>query len=162
MMRINVIFWFLWAHGCIAAQSNLEFYPQQLVITVPDVNAAAAWYVENLDFVPGKSFTIEEASIKGRLVRKGEFEMMLLSSKRLNDLPDYRKTTMSDLSVAGVKRIAFRVEDMDEFSKKLRSRGVSFETDPVIFTDKASGVKFKWCIIKDLNENLIEFMEWMD
>ncbi len=138
---------------------ELTFTPQQLVVMVPDVDVTADWYVTKLDFTLGKAFDVPEKGLNGRLVRKDDFEIMFMKSKQMQPLPEYRKTSFEDLAVAGVKRIAFKVNDLKVFAEELKKRDVTFDVPVVLFEDKKTGVKFLWCIIKDNNENLIEFME---
>ena len=146
-------------HKSLQAQSELQFSPQQLVIMVPDVDTSAQWYVENLDFKMGKPFKVPEKGLNGRLISKGDFEIMFMKSGNMKPLPEYRKTSFEDLAVAGVKRIAFKVDNLKEFGESLKERGVDFDVPVILFHDPDSDVKFYWCIIKDYDGNLIEFME---
>ncbi len=138
---------------------QLTFSPQQLVIMVEDVDETASWYVSKLDFTMGKSFDVPDKGLNGRLIRKGDFEVMFMKSRQMRPLPEYRKTSFEDLAVAGVKRIAFKVDDLKSFASALKKRDVQFDVPVVLFEDKETEVKFLWCIIKDNNGNLIEFME---
>ncbi len=141
-------------------EEALSFEPQQLVITVPNVDESAQWYVDKLDFTMGKAFEVPEKGLTGRLVSKGDFELMFMKSENLQPLPESRKTSFTDLDVAGVKRIAFRVNEIETFAKKLRQRHVAFDVPLIPFEDPDTGVKFQWLIIKDNNGNLVEFMEY--
>ncbi|MEL7003471.1 MAG: VOC family protein [Bacteroidota bacterium] len=157
--NLAIIISLTFTYVSVQAQTELKFSPQQLVIMVPDVDASAQWYVEKLDFEMGKPFQVPEKGLTGRLVRKADFEIMFMRSKNMKPLPQYRKTSFEDLAVAGVKRIAFKVDNLKEFAESLKERGVNFDVPVVLFHDPDSGVKFYWCIIKDYNGNLVEFME---
>ncbi len=139
---------------------TLNFEPQQLVITIPSVDESAQWYVDKLDFKMGKAFEVPEKGLTGRLISKGDFELMFMKSENLRPLPESRKTSFTDLDVAGVKRIAFRVNDIKSFAEKLKERKVEFDVPLIPFEDPDTGVKFQWLIIKDNNGNLVEFMEY--
>ncbi len=141
------------------SNSDLVFEPVHLVISVPEVATAAEWYISKLGFEAYKEFVVPEKALSARLLRKGNFELMLMKSDNSLELPNYRKNTFSDLAVQGVKRIAFRVDNLTQFIDSLISKDVIVDVPPRLFEDKANKVAFKWAIIKDNNGNLIEFVE---
>ncbi len=147
--------------GLLNAQveNKTTFKPLHLVISVPDVEEAANWYISKLDFVAYKKFNVPEKGLTAQLLTMGHFELMLMKSKGSKNIPEYRKNTFADLAVQGVKRIAFKVKNLDKYITKLQQKGVKIDVSPRLFEDKDNQVAFKWAIIKDNNNNLIEFVE---
>ncbi|GAB5476124.1 MAG: hypothetical protein Mars2KO_42230 [Maribacter sp.] len=139
--------------------NETNFKPLHLVISVANVKESADWYITNLDFEMSQSFNVPSKGLSASLLKKGDFEVMLMKSKDSQSLPVSRKNTFTDLNVEGVKRIAFEVENLDKFISGLTSKGVSVDVEPRLFEDKITNVNFRWAIIKDNNGNLIEFVE---
>ncbi len=138
---------------------GMKFEPIHLVISVSSVEDAAEWYISKLDFKAYKKFVVPNKGLSAQLLQKGNFELMLIKSEDSSELPDSRKNTFSDLAVQGVKRIAFKVENLNQFIDGLRTKGVAIDVAPRLFEDIENDVAFKWAIISDNNGNLIEFVE---
>ena len=161
-MRLIYLFLFLFGTLALTGQEKLEFKPQQVVLAVQDVEQTAKWYVEFLDFELGKSFTVPKAGLEGRIVRKGDFEVMFMRGREMQPLPNHRQSTFTDLATVGTKRIAFAVADLTRFAARLRERGVPFDVEPQLFADPDTGLRFNWLVIRDIEGNLIEFMELLE
>ncbi|PRX55368.1 VOC family protein [Flagellimonas meridianipacifica] len=141
------------------SNSGTTFEPLHLVISVPSLEDTAEWYISKLDFEAYKKFVVPDKGLSAQLLRKGNFELMLIKSEDSSELPDSRKNTFSNLAVQGVKRIAFKVENLSQFIDGLINKGVAIDVAPRLFEDSKNNVAFKWAIISDNNGNLIEFVE---
>ncbi|WP_046756001.1 VOC family protein [Kordia jejudonensis] len=141
------------------SSKSTDFKPLHIVICVPNVQEAAEWYIDKLDFESYQRFDVPTKGLSAQLLKKGDFELMLMKSDGSKSLPLSRKSTFTDLNVEGVKRIAFEVDDLDEFITNLQGKSVEVDVTPRLFEDKENQVSFKWAIIKDNNGNLLEFVE---
>lgn len=141
------------------SSKSTEFKPLHLVISVPDVEEASKWYISTLDFKSYQKFKVPSKGLSAHLLKKGDFELMLMKSDGSLPLPESRKSTFTDLNVEGVKRIAFEVDDIDQFISRLKTKNVAIDVNPRLFQDTENNVSFRWAIIKDNNGNLLEFVQ---
>lgn len=156
---LTTLILFVFTMGMSQSSKPKEFSPLHLVISVPDVEESAQWYIATLGFEPYQKFEVPSKGLSAQLLKKGEFELMLMKSDGALPLPEPRKSTFTDLNVEGVKRIAFEVDDLDQFILQLKTKNVLIDIEPRLFKDTDNEVSFRWAIIKDNNGNLLEFVE---
>ena len=121
-------------------------------VSVPDIDAAIAWYCEVLGFELERKFFIEAANAKSAFVRKGQLRFELFEVAGAAPLPDDRRHPPADLKTHGNKHVAFRVDDLDAFLAEVEAKGA----DVAFVVREAFG---KGCFLRDCAGNLIEFVE---
>jgi methylmalonyl-CoA/ethylmalonyl-CoA epimerase len=120
--------------------------------SVPDLDAAIAWYGDVLGFEIEKRFFIEAARSHTAMVRKGPLRFELFEVEGAAPLPDDRRHPPRDLKTHGNKHVAFRVEDLEVFLAEMEQKGV----DVAFVVRESFG---RGCFIRDCAGNLIEFVE---
>ena len=121
-------------------------------VSVPDIEAAIAWYGRVLGFELEKQFFIEAANAKSAFICKGPLRFELFEVEGAAPLPEDRRHPPSDLKTHGNKHVAFRVEDLDVFLEEVSAKGA----DVAFVVREAFG---KGCFLRDCAGNLIEFVE---
>ncbi|BBX29997.1 methylmalonyl-CoA epimerase [Mycolicibacterium alvei] len=94
-------------------------------IAVPDLDAAAKWYHDNLGMIVlheeiNEEQGVREAMLSVRGAPKGSAQIQLLA-------PLNEKSTIAkfiDRSGPGLQQLAYRTSDIDALSERLRSQGV--------------------------------------
>jgi catechol 2,3-dioxygenase-like lactoylglutathione lyase family enzyme len=121
-------------------------------VSVPDLDAAIAWYGVVLGFDLEKRFYIDAAKAKAAFVKKGNLRFELFEVEGAAPLPDDRRHPPSDLKTHGNKHVAFRVDDMERFLTEMEEKGADIAF--VVREQFGSG-----CFVRDCAGNLIEFVE---
>jgi methylmalonyl-CoA/ethylmalonyl-CoA epimerase len=121
-------------------------------VSVPDLDAAVAWYGHVLGFVEERRFAIPPARARVAFIRNGSLRFELFEVEDAAPLPEDRRTPDADLRTHGNKHLAFRVDDLDAFLAEMEGKGA----DIAFVVRQAFG---KGCFIRDCAGNLIEFVE---
>lgn len=121
-------------------------------VSVPDLDAAIAWYGDVLGFALERRFYIEAARSHTAMVRKGALRFELFEVEGAAPLPEDRRHPPRDVQTHGNKHVAFRVEDLEAFLAEMESKGA----DVAFVVREAFG---KGCFLRDCAGNLIEFVE---
>ena len=121
-------------------------------VSVPDLEAAIAWYGEVLGFELESRFDIEAAKAKAAFVIKGPLRFEIFEVAGAASLPEDRRHPPADLRTHGNKHLAFVVKDLDVFLTQVRAKGA----DVAFIVDEAFG---RGCFLRDCAGNLIEFVE---
>lgn len=124
-------------------------------VSVPDLDAAIAWYGRVLGFAVEKRFWIDAARSHTAMIRKGPLRFELFEVEGAAPLPEDRRHPPADLRTHGTKHLAFRVADMEEFLAEMAAKQV----DIAFVVRENFG---KGCFIRDCAGNLIEFVEEPD
>lgn len=121
-------------------------------VSVPDIEAAIAWYGDVLGFDVEKRFYIEAAKAKAAMIRRGPLRFELFEVEGAAPLPEDRRHPPADLRTHGNKHLAFRVDDFEDFLAYAEAKGA----DIAFVVREAFG---KGCFLRDCAGNLIEFVE---
>ena len=121
-------------------------------VSVPDIDAAIAWYGRVLGFEEERRFYIPPARAKAAMIRKGPLRFELFEPEGGVPLPEGRSHPPSDLRTHGNKHVAFRVANLDKFIAEMTAKGI--EIPFVVREEFGTG-----CFIRDPAGNLIEFVE---
>ncbi len=121
-------------------------------VSVPDIQAAIAWYGQVLGFELEKQFFIEAANAKSAFIRKGPLRFELFEVAGAAPLPEDRRHPPSDLKTHGNKHVAFQIDDLDAFLAEMETKGADIAF--VVREEFGRG-----CFIRDCAGNLIEFVE---
>ena len=97
--------------------------PHHVGISVPNLDAAIAWYGEMLGF--GVERRMEVAQIPARIawLRRDDFRLELFEVADAAALPEDRRIPNRDLKTHGTKHLALAVSDVDAFVAELKMRG---------------------------------------
>ncbi len=124
-------------------------------VSVPDIEAAIAWYGRVLGFEVERRFYIAPAKAKAAMIRKGPLRFELFEAEDAAPLPDDRRHPPRDILTHGNKHVAFRIENLDDFLAEMEHIGADIAF--VVREGYGSG-----CFIRDPAGNLIEFVEEPD
>jgi len=124
-------------------------------ISVPDAEAAAAWYADVFGFEPVRRERNEALNAKIVFLRSGAFELELFEylGEDARPLPPERREPNEDIKTCGTKHVAYRVENMDRMAAWLRAKDVDFAMPP--FDMNGDQV----CFIRDCAGTLIELIQ---
>jgi methylmalonyl-CoA/ethylmalonyl-CoA epimerase len=102
-------------------------------ISVPDLEAALAWYGEIFGFEVQFRMGIESMNAKGAFVKRGDMRLELWQIEGGFPVPSGRREPNTDLQTAGTKHVAFAIPDLQAFLERLVRRGVdiaAIQRDP--------------------------------
>ena len=124
-------------------------------ITVPDVTAAVEWYRTVFGFETVSDKVVPGLNARIVFMRLGEFELELFEylGADKKPLPPERMTPDEDLKTAGVKHVAWRVENLEALYERLTELGVDIVAAP--FPMEGDRV----CFIRDCAGTLMELIE---
>jgi methylmalonyl-CoA/ethylmalonyl-CoA epimerase len=131
---------------------GLEFWHHHGGISVPDLDAAIAWWREVLGFELERRFPIAAIPAEVAMLRNGPLHIELFQVPGAKPLPDERRLPDTDVHTHGNKHVCFAVANVREFAHVLRARGA----DIVWVRDMPQG---SGMFIRDNAGNLLEFVE---
>jgi methylmalonyl-CoA/ethylmalonyl-CoA epimerase len=132
--------------------SALRFWHHHGGLSVPDLDAAIAWYGEKLGFQVEKRFPIPTIPAEVAIVANGDLRMEIFQVPEAAALPEGRREPNTDVKTHGNKHVAFAIADVDSFAEELRARDVD-----IVWVHKFPfGANI---FIRDCAGNLIEFLE---
>ena len=125
-------------------------------IAVPDLDAAIAWYADTLGLVATHTETNEEQGVREAMVAVGPGDgtrLQLLAPLR----EDSTIARFLDRSGPGLQQLAYRVADVEEAARVMRSRGVR-----VLYDEPrrgTAGSRINFLHPKDCGGVLVELVE---
>lgn len=93
-------------------------------ISVPDLEAAIAWYDKIFGFAVQFRMGIESLGAKGAFVKRGNLRLELWHIEGGSTVPPGRREPNSDLQTGGTKHIALAVPNLQDCLGELVRRGV--------------------------------------
>ncbi|WP_034411529.1 VOC family protein [Derxia gummosa] len=126
--------------------------PHHFGISVPDLDAALAWYERMLGFTLEKRLYVDAIPAHIAFARRGDFRLEIFEVRGAAPLPADRRLPNLDLRTHGNKHLCFEVPDVPAAVAALRAAGadIAFELDvennPTAF-------------VRDCAGNLIEFLQ---
>lgn len=136
-----------------AKTDEFKLVPHHCGISVPDLEAAIAWYRDTLGFSVIARQTLDVVSAKIAFLQHGDFLIELFEVANASPLPEERRQPNRDIRTHGTKHIAFAVDDVPKFINSLKQRGADIAMDVNMMGDKAMA------FIRDNAGNLIEIVE---
>ncbi len=139
--------------SCAAAAGVVgAMRPHHFGISVPDLDAAIAWYGQMLGFALEQRLFIEKIPAHIAFVRRGEFRIEIFQVGGAAPLPNDRRVPNLDLKTHGNKHMCFELPDVPAAVAALRQAGadIAFE-----LTVQGNPTAF----IRDCAGNLIELLE---
>jgi methylmalonyl-CoA/ethylmalonyl-CoA epimerase len=135
-----------------ALSKTLEFWHHHGGISVPDLDAAIAWWNGVLGFEVAQRFAIPAIPAEVAMLANGPLHIELFHVAAAKPLPAERRQPDTDVYTHGNKHVSFAVENVQEFAAELRRRGA----DIVWVKEMKHGSNI---FIRDNAGNLIEFVE---
>lgn len=120
-------------------------------VSVPDINAAIAWYGEVLGFSVTRRFQLPGSGALGAMLIRGSLRMELFQPSDGEPLPAARRDPDSDVQLHGNKHVAFRVADVDAAITWFEAKGAEIALRVAAPFGKA-------VFVRDNAGNLIEFL----
>lgn len=121
-------------------------------VSVPDIEAAIAWYGRVLGFELEREFNNPPATARAAMIRKGALRFELFEAEGAAPLPKDRRMPIPDLQTHGNKHVAFRIENLGDFLAEMEQKGA----DIAFVVREGFGIG---CFVRDCAGNLIEFVE---
>lgn len=131
---------------------TLEFWHHHGGVSVPDLNAAIAWWHDVLGFEVERRFQILTIPAEVAMLRNGPLHIELFEVPEAKSLPAERRMPDSDVHTHGNKHVSFAVRNVREFAEELEKRGA----DIVWVKEMPHGANI---FIRDNAGNLIEFVQ---
>lgn len=120
-------------------------------MSVADIEAAARWYVEVLDFRVERRFAIPGGT-KAMFLERDGLRIELFQVADPQPMSPARLDPRKDLQTLGNKHVAFTVDDYEGFRANLVARGVEIVLEV--------GERFgRGLFIRDGADNVLEFLE---
>lgn len=121
-------------------------------VSVPDLEAAIAWYRDMLGFAVERRFDIPRARAKAVFLERDGLRMELFEVDGAAPLPEDRRHPHTDLRTHGNKHVAFAIGDYDGFLAALEAKGAEI----VLTVGESFGRAF---FVRDCAGNVVEFVE---
>jgi methylmalonyl-CoA/ethylmalonyl-CoA epimerase len=135
-----------------AMAKALEFWHHHAGVSVPDLDAAIAWWHTVLGFEVEARFPIPAIPADVAMLKHGPLRIELFQVAGAKPLPEERRQPDTDVYTHGNKHVSFAVADVRSFADELRRRGA----DIVWVKEMKHGSNI---FIRDNAGNLIEFVE---
>ncbi|WP_254222038.1 VOC family protein [Burkholderia multivorans] len=119
--------------------------PHHFGVSVPDLDAAVAWYDRMLGFTLERRLYIDKIPARVAFVRREQFRIEIFEVPGAAPLPDDRRAPNLDLRTHGNKHMCFEVPDVPRAVAALREAGadIAFELNvdgnPTAFIRDAAG-----------------------
>ncbi|HYP30516.1 MAG TPA: VOC family protein, partial [Burkholderiaceae bacterium] len=111
-------------------------------ISVPDLEAAVAWYQRMLGFSLEERLFIEKIPAHIAFVKRGDFRIEIFQVEGAAPLPDDRRTPNLDLKTHGNKHMCFEVPDVPAAVAALRAALVALNDDKDYAADAMTAIQF--------------------
>ena len=124
-------------------------------LSTPDIDRAAAWYKEKLEFEQLFRFDFIEFGTSIIHLGKHDYRMELIQQKDSVSCPIPQGTPPGHTNVQGLTQICFMVEDLDQLIADLEAKGVEKAWEKR--ENPAFGVDFQF--FKDCDGRLLQFVQ---
>lgn len=134
--------------------------PRLVALNVPSLEAAVAWYHDNLGFEKREQRDFPDYGVRIAMLEHQGFWLEIVEKKRTVS-PASVRSKLPEIAdwddVQGIKKLAFLVSDLDAVRAQLKKNGVKFRTEIMgSASDRAFGQSF---IVQDESGNWIQFCE---
>ncbi|MGK9063737.1 VOC family protein [Stutzerimonas chloritidismutans] len=133
--------------------------PHHVGISVPDMDAAIAWYARMLGFELEMRAFIELIPAQVAFIRRGDFRIELFEVEGAAPLPADRREPNLDVRTHGNKHLCLAVSAVETTVQGLREKGAD-----IVFQKVVQGTPMAF--IRDVAGNLIELIQcpelWLD
>lgn len=126
----------------------LDFHHHAL--SVPDIEAAARWYADLLDFHLESRFALP-GNIQAAFLKRGAMRIELFQVPSPQPMAEARRDPRRDLHTLGHKHICFQTQDYDQMRRRLAEAGIAIILE--VGKDRNQGFFFN-----DMAGNVIEIL----
>jgi methylmalonyl-CoA/ethylmalonyl-CoA epimerase len=126
--------------------------PHHFGISVPDLDAAVAWYSRMLGFTLEQQLMVEKIPARIAFVRRDHYRIEIFEVPGAAPLPADRRVPNLDLRTHGNKHMCFEVPDVPAAVAALRAAGADIAFEIVVDGNPTA-------FIRDVSGNLIELLE---
>jgi methylmalonyl-CoA/ethylmalonyl-CoA epimerase len=126
--------------------------PHHFGISVPDLDAAIAWYEQMLGFALEERIFIEKIPAHIAFVKRADFRIEIFQVNGAAALPTERRTPNLDLKTHGNKHMCFEVPDVPTAVAALRNAGADIALELTVDGNPTA-------FVRDCAGNLIEFLQ---
>ncbi len=132
---------------------------EHIGIVVSDLERSIGFYKNVLNLEIGEKWEFEPGTIIGGNMKLPRTVVFVKADNTMIELLDYgenkkNKPEETTGKTIGITHIAFTVENIHGFVKRLKEKGVTFDTDPVKVKDNLTVAFFK-----DPDGNILELYE---
>ena len=121
-------------------------------ISVPDLDAAVAWYRRMLGFELEEQLFIEKIPARIAFVKRGDFRIEIFEVEGAAALPADRRVPNLDLKTHGNKHMCFEVPDVPAAMAALRAADADIAFELTVDGNPTA-------FVRDCAGNLIEFLQ---
>lgn len=132
-----------------------DIKPHHAGISVPDLDAAIAWYGRMFGFEQEMRAFIEIIPAQVAFIRRGDFRIELFQVEGAAPLPVDRREPNLDVRTHGNKHVCFGVQDVPATVEGLRAKGAD-----IVFEKVVQGTAMAF--IRDCAGNLVELIQAPD
>jgi len=121
-------------------------------ISVPDLDAAIAWYARVFGFAVEARFHVAAIPAEVAMLRRADMRIEIFAAANAAPLPPERRFPDTDIRTLGTKHLAFAVPDIDAAAAFLRNQQVD-----IVWVKR-----FAWganIFLRDMAGNLLELVE---
>ncbi len=126
--------------------------PHHFGISVPDLEAALAWYGRMLGFALEERIYIDKIPAHIAFIQRDSFRIEIFQVDGAAPLPADRRVPNLDLKTHGNKHMCFEVPDVPAAVAALRAAGADIAFETVVDGNPAA-------FVRDCAGNLIEFLQ---
>jgi methylmalonyl-CoA/ethylmalonyl-CoA epimerase len=131
----------------------LDIEPYAITLSVPSVEAAAAWYERVLEFKIEKTKSYPEFGTKLAFLKRGDFRVELIEDAKAK--PGLaRADAPAHTAWHGYSQFMFQTKNLAAIKQRMQAQKVPIHFE---FENAELGVRFFF--IRDLNQNLITFVQ---
>ncbi len=126
--------------------------PHHFGISVPDLDAAVAWYERMLGFTLEERVFIAKIPAHIAFIKRADFRIEIFQVDGAAALPEDRRTPNLDLKTHGNKHMCFEVPDVPATVAALRQAGADIAFELTVDGNPTA-------FVRDCAGNLIEFLQ---
>lgn len=131
-----------------------KFWYHHAGVSVDDMDGQIAWYRRVLGFEVQRRYFVESIPAEIAMLGNGPLQVELLRVPSPGPADPARSTPDDDLLTMGNKHVAYSCNDVGEMADFLRARGAE-----IVWVKEMTGGR-KVCFLRDLEGNLIEFVQY--
>lgn len=123
-------------------------------VVVENIEASAAWYVDNLGFE--RLYTFEFPSVQAAFIGRGDLRIELFQNEQAAPMAEERRRAQTNLKIGGINHFAIEVTDLDSTVASLQEKGVEIVSTP---RDVPNGGGSRFAFIHDNEQMLVELFQ---
>jgi catechol 2,3-dioxygenase-like lactoylglutathione lyase family enzyme len=123
-------------------------------VVVENIEASAAWYVDNLGFE--RLYTFGFPGVQAAFIGRGDLRIELFQNEQAAPMAEERRSAQTNLKIGGINHFAIEVTDLDATVASLQEKGVEIVSTP---RDVPNGGGSRFAFIHDNEQMLVELIQ---